>query len=89
MIYPEEFKQQCREAFPENKELSMLLDSGSRMVGAFLEQVAPTGVDFDVVINATSLEELKEFAKKQKKIASLRKQWLKLDNGNRYRIYHS
>ena len=87
MIYPEEFKQQCRETFPENEELSKLLDSGSRMVGAFLEQVAPTGVDFDVVINATSLEELKELAIKQKKIANLKKQSQKIDNGNRYRIY--
>ena len=88
MFYPEEFKQQCKEAFPKNEELVKLLDSGDRRVGEFLEQVATTGVDFDIIINATSLEKLKEFAIHQKKMADLKKQWHIIDKLNRRRIEH-
>jgi len=89
MYYPEEFKRKCREAFPGDEELNKLLDQESRQIGEFLLFNTPTGVDFDIVINATSLEELKELAVKQKRIGELRKEWLKIDGAHRHRSPHS
>jgi len=89
MIYPEEFKKRCKEIYPWHKELPMYLEKGDRVVGRILKEGIPTGNYFDVVLKATSLEELKEIARIGKEREELYQEWKRLDNANRYRIYKS
>lgn len=88
MNYPEEFKKRCKELYPFYEDLPIYLERGDRIVGTILE-AGTEGIGFDVVLNATSLEQLKEIAQMGKKREELYQEWKKLDNANRYRIYKS
>jgi len=89
MFYPDEFKKRAMEVYPDDKRLHDFINNGDRYVGQLLRDELPVGVDFDEVLSATSLEELKKSAQKQKAKYELYKEWLRIDQGNRHRIYRS
>ena len=89
MFYPEEFKKRAMEVYPDNKMLHDFINDGNLYVGQLLREQLPVGVDYDEVIAATSLEELKQSAKMQKSKYELYKEWLKIDQENRKKINQS
>ncbi len=92
MFYSEKFKKQVRRVYSDNEEILVLLDSGSHLLGMYLEAEVKEGIDFDAVLSVNSLEELeklKKVAEIQKKKKEVFQEWKKLDNLNRYRAMYS
>ena len=86
MFYPEDFKKRVKEIYPERKDLHRMLEYGLLIVGQILDDAAPKGMNFEEVLNATSLEELQESARLQKAKYDLYLEWCELNNANKYKI---
>ena len=80
MIYPKEFSDEVKKAFPDWIRLHNLLNEGSFLVGRALDDNRETGIPLDEVINATSLDDLKIEALKAQKINYLYHKWLLIEN---------
>lgn len=89
MFYPEKFKKRCKEVYPWHEELHKFVESGDHIVGRILEDGLADQISYDDILNANSLDELKERAKKGKEKELLYEEWRKLNNANRFRIYKS
>ena len=80
MIYPKEFSDEVRKAFPNWLKLHKMLDEGNPLVGRALDDFRETGISLNEIINATSLEHLKIKAIKAQKINYLYHKWLLIEN---------
>lgn len=58
MYYPDDFKQKAKELYPHYYLLHEALDRGEARVGELLSEAWSKGVAFDVILKATSLEEI-------------------------------
>ena len=86
MYYPESFKKRVKETYPEYYELHRKLDDGEEGVGKYLYDGSyPASISIDTVLNATSLEELKEKANELQTKLKLYGQWCELKNQQGFR----
>lgn len=75
MFYPEDFKERCKDAYPENKQLHKELDNNSSWVGRYLFGSADGKLSVDAILGATSLEGLKAMAQVEKERHALYIEW--------------
>ena len=75
MFYPEEFKVRVKKAYPDFESLHQALDRGDEIVGRYLSDNRSSGLDFDTILNATSLEELQEKARDKQEKNELYYEW--------------
>lgn len=80
MFYPEDFKQRVKKAYPNWEKLHEELDCGEvSSVGLRLhDSIATPYFTLDKILEATSLEELKEEAKREQEKIELYLEWEKI-----------
>lgn len=78
MFYPEDFKARVRKAYPDWQLIQEKLDNGSTFVGRLLDDNRSTGLSFETILSATSLEELQDKARAEKEKDDLYAEWSKL-----------
>ncbi len=78
MIYPEEFVRKVKELYPKYVQLHDCIDGGDEAVGLFLSVQSCNSISTSDVLQANSLEELKEKAIEQQKKHELYKEWIRL-----------
>ena len=59
MKFTEDFKARCKKAYPDWERLHEKLEEGSQWVGRYLDDSRESGIAYDEILSATSLEELK------------------------------
>lgn len=57
--YSEDFKERCKRLYPNWRSLHEAVDNDFEIVGRYLDDSCNDGIDFDVILNSNSLEELK------------------------------
>jgi hypothetical protein len=82
MIYPEEFKQKCREIYPNWNCLHEQLNSGTMIVGRYLDDAQQSDISATMVLKATSLEQLRAEASRIIKRQELYGEWWDLYNNH-------
>lgn len=74
-MYSKEFKKKCKEIYPDLENLHRLLDEDAYIVGRYLDDGSYSYVSNDEILEATSLEELKEKAWHNKAKLDLYNEW--------------
>jgi hypothetical protein len=75
MQYPQDFVEKAKRMYPNWIELHELLDAGSSLVGHMLYQARVYNMPLTTILNATSLEELQDAAKRAKAGHELADDW--------------
>lgn len=79
MYYPDDFKKELKEVYPDSKEMHDLADKGGYFLGRYLDDSSyGTGVSIDEILTALTLEELQAKARIQKRKINLYRSWSKL-----------
>lgn len=78
MFYPEDFKNRVKKAYPNWDELHRRLDEGDDFVGHYLDDSTSTGISFETILSATSLEELKNEARVGQEKVAIYNEWCRL-----------
>ena len=76
MYYPDDFKQKAKELYPSYYLLHESLDRGEARVGELLTTAWSKGIAFDVILKATSLEEIQKKARLGIERQKLYSEWL-------------
>ena len=76
MVYPKEFIDKCKAAYPDKPHLHDMLNSGSQLVGRALSELETNSISTSIVLAATSLEELQNLAKIKNARCSLYGEWM-------------
>jgi hypothetical protein len=76
MIYPKEFIDKCKTAYPDKPHLHDMLNSGSQLVGRALSELETNSISTAIVLAATSLEELQNLAKIKNARCALYREWM-------------
>ncbi len=66
MIYSKEFKEKIKKVYPDWESIQKFMDNDSDLVCQQLFDKCSSGMSFDTVLNASSLEELQRIAKQEK-----------------------
>jgi hypothetical protein len=74
----QEFIDKCKRIYPTWLDLHKHLDRKDEVVGRYLCDSSYNGIDFDIILESRSLEELKELAKIGKERQNLYSEWLKM-----------
>lgn len=83
MFYPEDFKAKVKIVCPDKERVHQLLEDGDAHLGAHLSHAYKTSFSFKEILDANSIEELKNKANSMKEIYELFLEWQKLyDNQN-------
>jgi hypothetical protein len=75
MIYSEDFKQRVKVAYPTCEHLHALLDEGNLFLGRYLGEGSRDSLSVDLVLAATSLEELQGWARQLQEKKALYREW--------------
>ena len=78
MYYPESFKVKCKELYPTWDSLHRLLEQGNSFAGRYLDDARYSGVSLDEILNATSLDDLKQKARLGRAKEQLYAEWCDL-----------
>lgn len=78
MFYPEDFKNRVKKAYPNWDELHRRLDEGDVFVGCYLDDSCSTGISFETILSATSLEELNNKARVGQEKVAIYNEWCRL-----------
>ena len=62
MKFTEDFKARCKKVYPDWERLHEKLEEGSDLVGRYLNDSRESGIDYEEILSATSLDELKAAA---------------------------
>ena len=85
MNYPEDFKKEVKEVYPDFPEIHKLLDNGGDFLGRYLDDSSGTSISIKDILDATNLEDLQERARKMQRKVKLYIKWCQLyDNKNDY-----
>lgn len=75
MIYPEDFKQEVKEVYPDYEEMHKLADNNQYFLGRYLDDSSGGGIPLDTVLTALTLEELQQKARIEKRKVNLYRRW--------------
>lgn len=78
MAFPQQFIDECKEAFPDWKDLHEKLDQGSDVVGRYLDDSFTNSVKVEDILAAKSLDEVQAMARREQKIGHLYAWWYKM-----------
>lgn len=78
MFYSEDFKARCKKVYPTFERLHKALDENSEWVGTYLKDSADEKISVDIILKATSLEEVQALARVAKEKCSLYVEWRNL-----------
>jgi len=81
MIYPVDFIEKTKMAYPECKKLHQLLEEGDLAVGNYLDEASPI-IPLGVILSSESLEELQDMARKAIEKIELYNEWLRIVQQN-------
>lgn len=76
--YPKEFKEKCKKVYPDWTQLHNFLDLNNPYAGRLLNDAALDVISPEDIINATSLDELKNKALAIKEKEELYSEWYKI-----------
>jgi len=79
MAYTKDLIDEVKELYPDSKEMIAHAESGSVWLGRYLDDSAATGIHYDKILSASSLEDLKTFAMAIKRRVELYKKWCQQD----------
>lgn len=74
MKYTEEFKNKCKQTYPDWDRLHEKLDEGCAWVGRYLSD-SRSSISYKTILQSNSLEELKSIALKEKQKTDLYTEW--------------
>ena len=78
MVYPKEFIDKCKKAYPNKPHLHDMLERGSQLVGRALSELETNSISTSIVLAATSLEELQNLARIKNERCALYGEWMGL-----------
>ena len=91
MIYPTDFKERVKAAYPNLPKLYEYMELGDRyMVKQFLEagiEMPRGGIPYKKVLEATSLKELQSYAKLQEERKNLLNWYIEIDREDRRKLF--
>lgn len=73
--YSEAFKQKVKQVYPDSKEMHQMANDNVYFLGRYLDDSSSSAIPARMVIDATSLEVLKEYAKKELAKVDLYREW--------------
>ena len=73
--YSTEFVDKVKRVYPDFKEMHERADNNDYFLGRYLCDSSPQGVSISSILSATSLEELKAYAKECQERIDLYKEW--------------
>lgn len=80
--YSEDFVKEVKELYPNDEFVYQLLDNGSKSLGRVLADSIQYGVDIKFILNANTLEEVKDQARIIIRYNKLYQKWCKECNIN-------
>ena len=78
MIYPEDFKKEVKEVYPNSSDIHQLADDGEYFLGRYLDDSSGGGIPLDTVLTTLTLEELQKEARIEKRKINLYRRWCEL-----------
>ena len=78
MNYPQSFKDKCKRTFPSWEELHSHAEQGHEIVGRYLDDSNNGSISVKIVLDARTLDELKELAKRETGKMELYSEWWEL-----------
>ena len=79
MAYSEKLIKAVKETYPDFPRMHELAETGSAVLGKYLDDLSPWSMSIDTVLKANSLKELQNLAKEYKKKCDLYAMWCKED----------
>ena len=86
MFYPEYFKEQVREAFPEHQQIHVCLESGDKALFEYLNEIASKKISYDVILQALQSQDPQDREALKKELEAiitateLRSKWYELNS---------
>lgn len=74
-MYSEKLIKEVKEVFPDTKEMHRLAENGNAMLGRWLDDNSENGISINLILAASTLEEIKDLARKAKRKVELYKMW--------------
>lgn len=79
MSYTKELIAEVKELYPHSARMHELADEGSVWLGRYLDDSSPRAIPIDIVLKATSLDDLQKIAREYKRKAELYGKWCEQD----------
>lgn len=78
MYYPEDFKKEVKEVYPDSTEMHRLADEGEYFLGRYLDDSCGGGIPINTILTALTLEEIQVMARTEKRKINLYSKWCDL-----------